>query len=123
MLLITAPGWAVIRGLNRQTASQSCANGDGHNCVPNKDRTDFPPVWESDHTIAVVLGALRPMLGAEAIADVYKSESPAWGKRGFLMEKRRVGTARFMSRSTAADKGSTDNGAGSGPRLNFVGIH
>ena len=48
---------------------------------------------------------LRPMLGAEAIADVYKSESPAWGKRGFLMEKRRVGTARFMSRSTAADKG------------------
>jgi hypothetical protein len=73
-------------------------------------------VWESDHTIAVVLGALRPMLGAEAIADVYKSESPAWGKRGFLMEKRRVGTARFMSRSTAADKGSTDNGAGSGPR-------
>jgi hypothetical protein len=61
------------------------------------------------------------MLGAEAIADVYKSESPAWGKRGFLMEKRRVGTARFMSRSTAADKGSTDNGAGSGPRHNFVG--
>ena len=57
------------------------------------------------------------MLGAEAIADVYKSESPAWGKRGFLMEKRRVGTARFMSRSTAADKGSTDNGAGSSPRL------
>jgi hypothetical protein len=36
------------------------------------------------------------MLGAEAIADVYKSESPAWGKRGFLMEKRRVGTARFI---------------------------
>jgi len=32
------------------------------------------------------------------------------------MEKRRVGTARFMGRSTAADKGSTDNGAGSGPR-------
>ena len=29
---------------------------------------------------------LRPMLGAEAIADVYKSESPVWGKRGFLME-------------------------------------
>jgi hypothetical protein len=73
-------------------------------------------VWESDHTIAVVLGALRPMLGAEAIADVYKSESPAWGKRGFLLKKRRVGTARFMSRSTAADKGSIDKGAGSGPR-------
>jgi hypothetical protein len=71
--------------LNRQTASQSRANGGGHNCVPNKDRADFPLVWESDHTIAVVLGALRPMLGAEAIADFYKSESPAWGERGFLM--------------------------------------
>ena len=53
---------------------------------------------------------------AVATADVYKSESPAWGKRGFLMEKRRVGTARFMSRSTAADKGSTDSDAGLGPR-------
>ena len=61
------------------------------------------------------------MLGAEAIADVYKSESPVWGKRGFLMEKRRVGTARFMSRSTDAGKGSTDKGAGLGPRPNFVG--
>jgi hypothetical protein len=57
------------------------------------------------------------MLVAEAIADVYKSESPAWGERGFLMEKRRVGTARFMSRSTDAGKGSTDTGAGSGPRI------
>ena len=62
----------------------------------------------SGHTVAVVQGALGPMLGAEGIAEVYKSESPAWGKRGFLMEKRRVGTARFMSRSTAADKGSTE---------------
>ena len=35
-----------------------------------------------------------PDVGAlKAIADVYKSESPAWGERGFLMEKRRVGTA------------------------------
>jgi hypothetical protein len=32
------------------------------------------------------------------------------------MEKRWVGTARFMSRSTEASKGSTDSGAGSGPR-------
>ncbi len=32
------------------------------------------------------------------------------------MAKRRVGTARFTSRSTAAEKSSTDNGAGSGPR-------
>jgi hypothetical protein len=60
-------------------------------------------VWESDHTIAVVLGALRPMLGAEAIADVYKAKAPPGGKRGFLMEKRTVGTERFMSRSTVAD--------------------
>ena len=76
----------------------------------------------SDHTIAIAQGLSAPMLGAEAIADVYKSESPAWGKRGFLMEKRRVGTARFMSRSTAADKGSTDNGAGSGPRPRTSGL-
>ena len=38
-----------------------------------------------------------------------KRGSPAWGKRGFLLGKRRVGTARFMSKSTDADKGSTDN--------------
>jgi hypothetical protein len=49
----------------------------------------------SDHTIAIVQGLSALMLGAEAIADVYKSESPAWGKWGFLMEKRRVGTVRF----------------------------
>jgi hypothetical protein len=40
--------------LNRQTASRSRANGGGHNCVPNKNRGDFPPVLESDHTITVV---------------------------------------------------------------------
>jgi len=62
-LLITAPSWAVIRGLNRQTASQSRANGDGHNCVPTKDRADFPLVWESDHTIAVVQGDSPPDVG------------------------------------------------------------
>ena len=39
---------------NRQIASRSRANGGGHNCVPNKDRADFPPVLESDHTITVV---------------------------------------------------------------------
>ena len=70
----------------------------------------------SDHTIAIVQGLSAPMLGAEAIVDVYKSESPAWGKRGFLMEKRRVGTVRFTSRSTGARKSSTNNGAGSGRR-------
>jgi hypothetical protein len=58
----------------------------------------------SDHTIAIVHGLSAPMLGAEAIADVYKSESPAWGKRGLLMEKRGRGTSRFMSKSTGADK-------------------
>jgi hypothetical protein len=30
------------------------ANGDGRNCVPNKDRADFLSVLESGHTIAVV---------------------------------------------------------------------
>jgi hypothetical protein len=50
------------------------------------------------------------------LADVYQSESPFWGKRGSLAETRRVGTVRFMSRSTPFDKGSTDKGAGSGPR-------
>jgi len=45
----------------------------------------------SDHTIAIVQGLSAPMLGAEAIADVYKSESTAWGKRDFLLGKRRVG--------------------------------
>ena len=70
-------------------------------------------MWESDHTIAIVRD-LRQTLALRRLLTVHKSENPAWGKRGFLMEKRRVGTARFM---TAADKGSTDNGAGSGPRL------
>src|ERR1700722_16310023 len=41
--------------LQSPTASQSRSSGGGHNCVPNKDRADFPPVWEFDHTpIAVV---------------------------------------------------------------------
>jgi len=42
------------------SASQGRASANGRNCVPNKDRADFPPVWESDHTIAVVLGTSRP---------------------------------------------------------------
>jgi hypothetical protein len=29
----------------------------GHNCVPNEDRVDFPPVLESGHSIAVVQGS------------------------------------------------------------------
>jgi len=66
------------------------------------------------------------MLGAEAIADCLQKRKPRLGEAGFLMEKRRVGTARFMGRSTAADKGSQQirariGGAGSGPRPNFVG--
>jgi hypothetical protein len=47
--------------LNRQTASQNRGSGDGHNCVPNKGRADFPPVLKSGHTIAVVRWALRLM--------------------------------------------------------------
>src|SRR5258705_11618391 len=68
MILITTPGFRRFDVLNRQTASQSRANGDGHNCVPNKDRADFPPVLESDHAIAVVQGALRPMSGVPRIS-------------------------------------------------------
>src|SRR6266481_4496964 len=68
MILITTPGFRLFDAFNRQTASQSRANGDGHNCVPNKDRADFPPVLESDHTIAVVQGALRPMSGVPRIS-------------------------------------------------------
>jgi len=59
MILITTPGFWRFDVINRQTASQSRANGAGHNCVPNKDRADFPPVLESGHTIAVVQGRRR----------------------------------------------------------------
>src|SRR5258708_19097193 len=64
MILITTPGFRLFDALNRQTASQSRANGDGHNCVPNKDRADFPPVLESGHTIAVVQAASRAQVRA-----------------------------------------------------------
>jgi len=49
-------GFSVIRRPQSPTASRSRANGGGHNCVPNKDRADFPLVLESYHTIAVVQG-------------------------------------------------------------------
>ena len=60
------------------------------------------------------------MLALRRLLTVHKSESPAWGKRGFLMEKRRVGTARFKRRSTAVDKGSTNSGAGPRFRRRFT---
>jgi hypothetical protein len=41
-----------------------------------------------------------------------QAKAPPGVERGFLMEKRRVGTARFISRSTDARKGSANNGAG-----------
>src|SRR5258708_38127114 len=99
MILITTPGFRLFDALNRQTASQSRANGGGHNCVPNKDRADFRPGLESDHTIAVVqglsaqcracrvsqgcglVGASRRHLGSPKIPD-----SPA----GFLESQRRI---------------------------------
>ena len=37
--------------LGRKATSRSRANGYGRNCVPNKDRADFPQVLESRHTI------------------------------------------------------------------------
>jgi hypothetical protein len=41
-----------------------------------------------------------------------QAKAPPRVERGFLMEKRRVGTARFISGSTDASKGSAINGAG-----------
>ena len=37
--------------LGRKVTSWSPVNGYGRNCVPNKDRADFPQVLESRHTI------------------------------------------------------------------------
>ena len=51
----------------------------GHNCVPNKDGADFPPVLESDHTIAVVQGALRPTSGRAAYLKAADSLARAAG--------------------------------------------
>jgi hypothetical protein len=48
MILIKTPGSG---DLTQQLASQSRADGGRRNCVPNKDRADFQPVWESDHTM------------------------------------------------------------------------
>jgi hypothetical protein len=41
-----------LTSLNHQTTSWSRADGDGRNCVVNKDEADFPLVLESDHTMA-----------------------------------------------------------------------
>jgi hypothetical protein len=62
----------------------------------------------------------EPVLGMRLASTT--RESPAWGERGFLMEKR-WGPRASMSRSTDADKGSTDDGAGSSPRSNALGRH
>ena len=42
---------------------------------------------------------------------MYESESPAWGKRGFLWRSGRggVGTAGFLTLSIGAEEGSIDN--------------
>ena len=45
----------------------------------------------SDHTIAIAQGLSAPMLGAKAIADVYKSESPAWGEAGLSIGEAKGG--------------------------------
>ena len=50
----------------RGEGARSRADGDGHNCVLNKDRADFPPVLESGHTIAVVQGASRAQVRASS---------------------------------------------------------
>jgi hypothetical protein len=52
-----SPGFRRFGALDRQIVSPSRANGRWRNCVPNKDRADFSPVLESDHTIAVAQGS------------------------------------------------------------------
>jgi hypothetical protein len=66
-------GFSVIDALNRQTVSQCCANGGGHNCVPNKDRADFPPVLEFSHT-SRSCGASRAQVRATSrgLATVFR---------------------------------------------------
>jgi hypothetical protein len=53
---------------------------------------------------------------AAAIADSLQKRKPRLGEAGLSNGEAEVGTARFMSRSTAADKVSIDKGVGSGPR-------
>jgi hypothetical protein len=61
-------------------------------------------------------GGSPPDVGAEAIADCPQKRKPHLGEAELSDGEAGVGTARFMTRSTAVDKGSTDIGAGSGPR-------
>src|SRR5260370_32761302 len=99
MILITTPGFREFDALNRQTASRSRADGDGHNCVPNKDRADFPPVLESDHTIAVVQGlsaqyrACRVSQAADSLARATTRMLLSY----FLGSQRQIRRARTLA--------------------------
>jgi hypothetical protein len=83
------PSLNVQRDNAHSAASQSRANGNGHNCVPNKDGADFPPVLLSDHTLAVVpkCRACRVSQGCGLslgrIAPIRVSPRPFLGPRRF----------------------------------------
>jgi hypothetical protein len=119
-------GVVVIRStstLQSPTASQSRAGGDGHNCVPNKDRANFPQVWEFDHTVAGIFSAgaraLAPSRGRQScyfsfpnggpILACGKAKAPPGGTGLSNREAKSWGTACFMSRSTDVGEGSLDN--------------
>jgi hypothetical protein len=55
-MLIATPFFWRFDTLNHQAPFRSRANGGGRNCVPNKDRADFPSVCEFDHTLAFERG-------------------------------------------------------------------
>ena len=103
MILITTPGFRWFGALNRRSASQSRANGDGHNCVPNKERADFPPVLESDHTIglAAYLKAVDSLARAAApdshglIAAAKAFPSGMWELRHITLP--RIGLQKISS--------------------------
>ena len=68
-----SPGFRRFGALDRQIVSPSRANGRWRNCVPNKDRADFSPVLESDHTIAVAQGS--PPAGCLQTKPIFRISS------------------------------------------------
>jgi hypothetical protein len=81
-------------------------NSDGHNCVPNKDRADFPPVLESDHTIAAVQG-----LSAQCRACVYLGHGLVGGSR------RQPASISFSSAEARATAGQKRPAIRDGPKF------
>src|SRR6266403_332473 len=68
MILITAPVFGDLTSLNEQLPEVvRMARGA---TVPNKDRADFPPVLESDHTMRATQHRRRNSAGADALAPI-----------------------------------------------------